>query len=134
MESHPKAPNVQFMACGAITNLARNHPNKQRAIASNGGLELVIAAMRQYELENGSTSEYTLQQLQGAAIGSLWSLVKAHPENQATVIRLGASELILRALQRAPGDQHLRSLAKGVMEILVPGLADAIASGEGSRP
>eukprot|EP00927_Polykrikos_kofoidii_P031600 TRINITY_DN27143_c0_g1_i2.p1 TRINITY_DN27143_c0_g1~~TRINITY_DN27143_c0_g1_i2.p1 ORF type:complete len:534 (-),score=90.11 TRINITY_DN27143_c0_g1_i2:94-1695(-) len=120
MDRHGTSAALQTMACGALGTLAAGHSNNQTAIAAGGGLERVLAAMRRHP-----ETPAVLQ----AAVGALWCAAQKHQENQALVARMGGPELVVEAVRRYPGDHALRHVATGVLQVVVPGLGDALARG-----
>ncbi|CAJ1411157.1 unnamed protein product [Effrenium voratum] len=118
MVNFPQHVRLQSMACGALGNLAAKNPNNQAAVASAGGLQRVVAALHAH---HGRCMVAT------AALGALWHLAKRHHVNREAAGRLGVVELATAALQRYPDDRGLKIAASGVLQCLVPGLAEALA-------
>jgi len=124
MQDHEADPSFQQLACGALGNLAANHPNNQAAIASSpcDGIRRIRSAMGRHESTLG---------VQLAAIGAVWCLTKDHPENQAAANALGVADLIARAVHRfgaSPEGRALKPLASGALQAFVPGFSTALAS------
>eukprot|EP00928_Gymnodinium_smaydae_P027921 TRINITY_DN21438_c0_g1_i1.p1 TRINITY_DN21438_c0_g1~~TRINITY_DN21438_c0_g1_i1.p1 ORF type:complete len:559 (+),score=124.38 TRINITY_DN21438_c0_g1_i1:226-1677(+) len=124
LEKHQDDTLLLTMACGALGNLAANHGNNRAAIAAAGGLERLTGAMRRHE---------DAPEVQQAAIGAAWCLATDCPEVQAIFTRLGGRDLIVAAVKRFQGDEGIRAVATGALQVLVPGLGEAIANEAGQR-
>jgi len=124
MRLHVDNVRLQHMACGALSNLAANNLNNQAAIAAGGGIDVILQAMQSHP------DETTVLQ---SAIAALWCLVKNNPEHRTLVTRARGVEYIVNAVQSHPYDAELKAMASGALQVLVPGLGEALAGGVQSQ-
>merc|ERR1719159_1927153 len=96
MRKHMESAEVQQSACAALWCIAAKHQENQTAIGADGGIELIVAAMKQHQGNSG---------VQVMVRGALRSLSAEHTENQTAIAACGGSKLLHAVMTaKAMGD------------------------------
>lgn len=105
MRAHVDAPRVQERALGILQNLSMRSPSSKMAVASAGGIEEIVAAIR----ENMTSSEVLER-----AFTALWSLAVLDG-NQDRIIATDGISIIINAMMASIGFLAVQKQACGCL-------------------